>query len=89
MREAAQKVVELQRTTMKLRSQLKAKQDVHEQNERLQQELAEYRARFTEQQKKSSKAFEHVRELKALLEGQMKVNADMKKKLKKYEAKKK
>lgn len=68
MKEAAYKVVELQRTVMKLRSQLKAKQDLQDSHDNLQRELTDYKSRFMDQQKKSNKAFEHIRELKALLE---------------------
>lgn len=85
MKEAAFKVVELQRTVMKLRSQLKAKQDLQESHDNMQRELTEYKCRFMDQQKKSNKAYEHVRELKALLEEQVKQNTELKKRLKKYE----
>lgn len=53
---------------MKLRSQLKAKQDLQDSHDNLQRELTDYKSRFMDQQKKSNKAFEHIRELKALLE---------------------
>ena len=56
MRETAQKVVELQRTVMKLRSKLKAKDDLEEQNVAIMVELNDYRSKYLEAQKKHLKA---------------------------------
>lgn len=63
MRETAQKVVDLQRTVLKLRSQLKAKADVEEQNQAFAQEVNEYRSKYLESQKKHMKALDSVKEL--------------------------
>lgn len=70
---------------MKLRSQLKAKQSVQESHDQLQKEVAEYKSKYLEQQKKQGRALDHIRELKSLLEEQVKVNSELKKKLRKYE----
>lgn len=48
MKETAQKVVELQRTIMRLRSVIKSKEDVEEQNQALIQEMNSYRSKYLE-----------------------------------------
>ena len=74
MRETAQKVVELQRTVMKLRSKLKQKEDVENENTQIMDELNEYRAKFIDSQKKHAKAADQVKELQAMLEQQAQAN---------------
>ena len=46
MKETAQKVVELQRTVMKLRSKLKQEEEVENENTQIMDELNEYRAKY-------------------------------------------
>ena len=53
---------------MKLRAQLKAKSEVEEQKSRLEEELAVCKAKASESNRKATRAVEHVRELKSLLE---------------------
>lgn len=48
MRETAQKVVELQRTIMRLRSTIKSKEDVGDQNKALIEEMNQYRSKYLE-----------------------------------------
>jgi len=68
MKETAQKVVELQRTVMKLRSKLKQKDEVEQENSHILDELNEYRAKYIESQKKHAKAMDQIKELQNMLE---------------------
>ena len=78
MKEMASKVVDLQRTVLKLRSQLKAKNDVEEQCQAYAAEVNEYRGKYLESQKKHMKALDQVKELQALLERQQEANKTLK-----------
>lgn len=52
MKETAQKVVELQRTVMKLRSRLKQKESVEEESNKLLEEMQDWKAKYIESQRK-------------------------------------
>jgi hypothetical protein len=53
---------------MKLKAQLKLKQDVELINEKLENEVNMLKSKCVDFQKKQSKCVEHVKELKSLLE---------------------
>ena len=52
---------------MKLRSKLKSKEEVEEQNEKLIEELNEYRGKYLDSQKKATFAQDKLGELQALV----------------------
>ena len=68
MKETAKKVVDLQRQVLRLRQQLKQKEDVEEMNQKLFEQVSEYKAKYIEASRKHQKALDQVKELQRQLE---------------------
>ena len=65
MKETAHKVVELQRTVMKLRSKLKQKESVEEDSVKLLDEMQDWKAKYIESQRKVANQNDKIMDLQA------------------------
>jgi hypothetical protein len=63
MKETAHKVVELQRTVMKLRSKLKQKESVEEDSVKLLDEMQDWKAKYIESQRKVANQNDKIMDL--------------------------
>ena len=63
---------------MKLRSQLKQKEEFEKDNDKILQEIYDYRSKYCESQKKQCKAVDQVQELQGVLESQIEANKGLK-----------